>query len=66
MNGKNFTETNRDFITLDEQGKVVVQDDRLAKASEQLTLEELEKISGGINVNRCNPGVTVNIGCCPG
>ena len=53
MNGNNFPETNAEFITIDENGKVVVQDDNLAKVSEDLTLEELEKVSGASNNTNC-------------
>ena len=71
MNGNNFSEKNTDFLTIDEHGKVVVQDDRLAKVSEELTLDELEKVSGSIsvNVNKCvgsPPQNSPNYGCCPG
>lgn len=60
MNGNNFSEKTTDFITLDEHGKVVVQDDNLAKISEELTLEELEKVPGAGNYQCTN---NINNGC---
>lgn len=56
MNDNNFTEINEEFITLDEQGKVVIQDERLAKVIEELTLDELEQVVGSrINLSCYGP-----------
>ncbi|MGF1488287.1 MAG: hypothetical protein ACFBSE_14470 [Prochloraceae cyanobacterium] len=51
MNSKNFSEKNTNSIAIDEYGKVVVRDEQLAKVSEELTLDELEKVSGAQNTN---------------
>ncbi|BAZ10612.1 hypothetical protein NIES4071_24350 [Calothrix sp. NIES-4071] len=48
-----------DFIAINEDGELVVKDDKLKEALQELTSEELEGIAGGIkgdNGNcRCKP-----------
>ena len=51
MNENKFTEINEDSIALDEQGKVIIQDEGLAKVIEELTLDELEQVLGATTVN---------------
>lgn len=46
MKENKFTEINEDSISLDEQGKVVIQDEGLAKVIEELTLDELAQVLG--------------------
>jgi bacteriocin-like protein len=46
---------NTDSINIDETGKVIINDPELAKMTEELSIEELEQISGGdpVNGNNC-------------
>jgi len=46
MNENKLTEINEDLLFLNEEEKVVIQDEELAKVSEELTLEELEQVVG--------------------
>lgn len=48
MDNKDFLEIDQDSISLDENGKVVIQDEGLAKVIEELTLDELEQVLGAI------------------
>lgn len=52
----------RDFVNIDETGKVVINSPELAKMTDELSLEELEAVSGGNPTNSC-PTINTAAGC---
>ncbi|MBE8991622.1 hypothetical protein [Nostoc sp. LEGE 12450] len=58
----------KDLVNIDETGKVVINSIELAKMTEELSLEELEAVSGGTDIDvicpsTTNPGCNLVAGC---
>ncbi|RCJ26662.1 hypothetical protein A6S26_14830 [Nostoc sp. ATCC 43529] len=57
----------KDLVNIDETGKVIINSMELAKMTDELNLEELEAISGGLEVDvycpSTNPGCNLVAGC---
>jgi hypothetical protein len=57
-----------DNISIDETGKVLINDAELAKMTEELSLEDLDYVTGGtdgsIGTGESNAEIAVNLGNC--